>query len=541
MKTITFYSYKGGVGRSLALVNIATRLAEFGKKVCVLDFDLEAPGLHLKFPIPKIATLKGIQKGIVDYVFDFSKNGVIPSNINTYGININVAKNRIPITLIPAGNIDSVDYWKKLSSINWYDLIYEEENGLAFFINLKESIKKDFEPDFLLIDSRTGISEMSGITLCLLADEVVIVAANNKENLSGAKKIINSISNPENSLFEKAPKITFVLSRIPFTDKPEDKSKEILLINKIKRDYLLPVVNEVNVIHSDRELEENEKVKIAYEKDESNPQSSRDYLALFEKLTVNDLSDDEIRKFKSIRESEKLYSLAISDFPVQQKLEFISKAIELNDNNYELYLFRANINCDLKNYDSAKNDINAALRLNEHNLSANNLLIRVLYDNKEYDSALALIEKLIQSYSVHPYLLAYRGMIYTNLNEYELAQHTFDELLKIDPDSATGYSLKGNILRLKGQYKQALECVYKALEIDSEYVVAIATLAEINAHMGDVGAFYIHLENSLRINPKMMESVIIEEPIYRQFFKDDRFRKLLDKYDIFFDESNDFK
>lgn len=53
MKTITFYSYKGGVGRSLALVNIATRLAEFGKKVCVLDFDLEAPGLHLKFPDSK--------------------------------------------------------------------------------------------------------------------------------------------------------------------------------------------------------------------------------------------------------------------------------------------------------------------------------------------------------------------------------------------------------------------------------------------------------------------------------------------------------
>ena len=42
MKTLTFYSYKGGVGRSLALVNIATRLSEFGKKVCIIDFDLEA-------------------------------------------------------------------------------------------------------------------------------------------------------------------------------------------------------------------------------------------------------------------------------------------------------------------------------------------------------------------------------------------------------------------------------------------------------------------------------------------------------------------
>ncbi|MBU0764165.1 MAG: AAA family ATPase, partial [Bacteroidetes bacterium] len=38
MKTITFYSYKGGVGRTLALANIAKRLAEFGKKVCLIDF-----------------------------------------------------------------------------------------------------------------------------------------------------------------------------------------------------------------------------------------------------------------------------------------------------------------------------------------------------------------------------------------------------------------------------------------------------------------------------------------------------------------------
>lgn len=42
MKTLTFYSYKGGVGRSLALVNIATRLSEFGKKVCIIDFDLRS-------------------------------------------------------------------------------------------------------------------------------------------------------------------------------------------------------------------------------------------------------------------------------------------------------------------------------------------------------------------------------------------------------------------------------------------------------------------------------------------------------------------
>ena len=68
MKTITFYSYKGGVGRSLALANIATRLAEFGKKVCLLDFDLEAPGLHYKFSTLLSNQKKEIKNGIVDYI-----------------------------------------------------------------------------------------------------------------------------------------------------------------------------------------------------------------------------------------------------------------------------------------------------------------------------------------------------------------------------------------------------------------------------------------------------------------------------------------
>src|SRR4051794_13247188 len=40
----TFYSYKGGVGRSMALANVAVLLARSGKKVLVVDWDLEAPG-----------------------------------------------------------------------------------------------------------------------------------------------------------------------------------------------------------------------------------------------------------------------------------------------------------------------------------------------------------------------------------------------------------------------------------------------------------------------------------------------------------------
>src|ERR1700704_4721655 len=52
-KSITFYSYKGGVGRSMALVNIACLLAKMAKKILIVDWDVEAPGLHFFFNTDK--------------------------------------------------------------------------------------------------------------------------------------------------------------------------------------------------------------------------------------------------------------------------------------------------------------------------------------------------------------------------------------------------------------------------------------------------------------------------------------------------------
>lgn len=43
-RVVTFYSFKGGVGRSMALANVAFRLADRNDlDVIVVDWDLEAP------------------------------------------------------------------------------------------------------------------------------------------------------------------------------------------------------------------------------------------------------------------------------------------------------------------------------------------------------------------------------------------------------------------------------------------------------------------------------------------------------------------
>ena len=48
-RVVTFYSFKGGTGRSMAVANVAWILASRGQRVLVIDWDLEAPGLHRYF------------------------------------------------------------------------------------------------------------------------------------------------------------------------------------------------------------------------------------------------------------------------------------------------------------------------------------------------------------------------------------------------------------------------------------------------------------------------------------------------------------
>src|ERR1700685_186515 len=66
----TFYSYKGGVGRTMALANVAALLAKWGRSVLVLDWDLEAPGIERFFSRnnEEAERIRASKPGIVDVI-----------------------------------------------------------------------------------------------------------------------------------------------------------------------------------------------------------------------------------------------------------------------------------------------------------------------------------------------------------------------------------------------------------------------------------------------------------------------------------------
>jgi hypothetical protein len=77
-RVITFYSYKGGTGRSMALANVAWILASNGYRVLAVDWDLEAPGLHRYFAPFLVDRDLTSSDGVIEFVIDYAIETMTP-------------------------------------------------------------------------------------------------------------------------------------------------------------------------------------------------------------------------------------------------------------------------------------------------------------------------------------------------------------------------------------------------------------------------------------------------------------------------------
>lgn len=555
MKTITFYSYKGGVGRTLALANIAKRLSEFGKKVCIIDFDLEAPGLHLKFK--EYVKETDLSLGIVDYIQYFLNNNSIPEKFEDFITKISFpGKKSKQIKLIPAGKVQTPEYWKTLAGIDWVKLFYKKNSqGVALFADLKERIRKEIKPDYLLIDSRTGISEISGITMSILADEIVLLSVKNEENLNGLKQIIKSISLPENTLLGKSPKLTFVLCRIPYFDKPEEKIIEKRVLNEVDRDLKTFVTNnrlpfnfeKIFIIHSDPKLEIEEKLLMGYqyekeiEKDlflqkqkRANSQLPSDYLDLFEELTKDKLTGADKQKFNNIKKAEFLIESCRKINNTEKRKELLIEAIILHPELHEAYYLFAYEKYKEKKYQEALDDIERAISLYPESIDYQCRKGSILSVLGKVNESIKLFTKILIQNEKNFYALSELGAINYKAKKYEEALKYYEKIVEYYPDYYGGYNNIGNVYRLFEKYDIAFKNIYKALELSPKDYTSTGILSEIYAQLGNEDEFYRNFEQSLLFGmpEENVKNNIKTEKVYKKYLKEQKFINLLKKYNI---------
>lgn len=202
---VTFYSFKGGVGRSMAMAACAYLLAQRGLRTLAIDFDLEAPGLERYFfDDPGVLENVRSRPGLIDLVLAYKRALTNKAEFDRAEFKqwTDFVEEAIPATA-KGGSVDLMmagcrapesryaEYALNVRSFDWQDF-FLNWRGDRFFDWLRRELTAPGKGyDVVLVDSRTGVTEMGGVCAYQLADVAVLLCAANYQNLDGTRSILN--------------------------------------------------------------------------------------------------------------------------------------------------------------------------------------------------------------------------------------------------------------------------------------------------------------------------------------------------------------
>lgn len=173
---VAFYSYKGGVGRSALLAMTALHLAREGHRVLVVDLDLEAPGIEGAFFASDNEDGR-VQYGLIDWLLERSLHGTsFAPDLDDYLLYVTdseLAARGGRLAILPAGKTGPT-YISRLGRLN-PPLLADADPRHSLLRGLLASASQHCGAGLILIDCRTGMTDLGGLALNGLSDVDVLV------------------------------------------------------------------------------------------------------------------------------------------------------------------------------------------------------------------------------------------------------------------------------------------------------------------------------------------------------------------------------
>jgi len=221
----TFYSFRGGVGRTMAMLNAGWVLARTGSRVLLIDFDLEAPGLtRLIARQDLFAGAAESVPGMADIIVQlldrpdewaFHADKPLPIDLSPYLRELKLPDPKFDwlprgrLALISAGA--EAGYEGRLARIHTEQFT---QLHAGFAARFREALLKSGQFDYILIDARTGFSDEAYIACRYLCDRLVVLTGLNDQNIEGTGRFLSKVA----AWSEKEPRprnIILIASPVP--------------------------------------------------------------------------------------------------------------------------------------------------------------------------------------------------------------------------------------------------------------------------------------------------------------------------------------
>jgi len=318
---VTFYSYKGGMGRSTTLVAYAMYCAiHEKKKVVILDCDFEAPGYLNFFNLSNNSRLlSGEVNGIVEYLLDADFEG---ENINlkeNYTITVdNEYSGEGEIRIMPAGNLNEDRVITNLRDFEGNTIsthkdhyiealarldISRNESIINNFNKLLINIENQIKPDLILIDSRTGFNDIFGVTALHLSNCIVAFFGSSEQTKPGLKFLLDKYNKIKKNESERKLNLILVNSILPKTNLKEHYTAFRSVIERHLSEQRENILPDMFFISRNEVLEN---LGVVTYHDNGNPdiakmlQTEQNFITYIKNINRSEVSNDHLDLFKGI-------------------------------------------------------------------------------------------------------------------------------------------------------------------------------------------------------------------------------------------------
>ncbi len=164
---VSVHSYRGGTGKSNLTANLASSLVQQGKRVCVVDTDIQSPGLHVLFGMD----VQSSGLTLNDYLYGRSTIEQVAHDV-TAKLGSTVAKGGV-LYLVP-------------SSIKVGEItrVLREGYEVNLLTDGLRTLIKTFNLDYLFLDTHPGLNEETLLSI-IISDILVLIMRPDQQDFQG--------------------------------------------------------------------------------------------------------------------------------------------------------------------------------------------------------------------------------------------------------------------------------------------------------------------------------------------------------------------
>jgi MinD-like ATPase involved in chromosome partitioning or flagellar assembly len=168
-KTVSIHSFRGGTGKSNITANVAAQVALRGRRVGVIDTDIQSPGIHVIFGMDE----EKIDKALNDYLW-----GRCAIEETAYDVGAQIGEGQIAskggqVYLIPsslrAGEIARV---------------LREGYDVGLLNDGFRALIEKLDLDYLFIDTHPGLNEETLLSIAI-SDQLIIILRPDQQDFQG--------------------------------------------------------------------------------------------------------------------------------------------------------------------------------------------------------------------------------------------------------------------------------------------------------------------------------------------------------------------